>query len=406
MKLLLSVASAFLAFAGLAAAGPAFAPQASDSDARRFRLEPEFASLFTNASFVRDPTYQKDMAELNEVISALNGGNSRSNSRTNKAKAAADSSHKSHGKHYCVGHAWLPSRTRIFENRMDCDIEGWATVVSFCIPKKTVTAANLLSVEGCVARAENPTRSMYFSDVKDCNRNGWKHDFQMPVQSTKDLSRLHFVQVWEAADPHRMNVAGADVDLVPSGWKYRDYIPAYTITFPMTPSGLKTIKPHLSKIVSIHKRGLGDSNVSYIELNITISSILYRALQFLVHGIYTASQGSTIQQFTNIDEVRSVAREFYPHRTVNVELIRTHTTSGGFEGNLVTIELRADGVTAATLMMDENVHYGQGWIREALNTSMMQRVTVTLVRIRDLENGRYRGFIYGRGDKPIDLGLQ
>ncbi|KAF9384026.1 hypothetical protein CPB97_006001 [Podila verticillata] len=57
MKLLLSVASTFLAVVGLAAAGPAFAPQASDSDARRLRLEPEFASLFINASFVRDTTY-------------------------------------------------------------------------------------------------------------------------------------------------------------------------------------------------------------------------------------------------------------------------------------------------------------------------------------------------------------
>ncbi|KAI9241256.1 MAG: hypothetical protein BYD32DRAFT_458059 [Podila humilis] len=400
MKLLLSVASAFLAFAGLAAAGPAFAPQASDSYERRLRLEPEFASLFTNASFVRDPTYQKDMAELTEVIAALNGGNSR----TNKAKAAADSSHKSHGKHYCVGHAWVPSRTRIFEDRMDCDIEGWATVVSFCIPKTIATAASVFRVEGCVGKAENPRRSMYFKSNKDCNRDGWKHDFQLPTQDAKGA--IHHLNVWEAQNPFRMNVAAGDVDLVPSGWTYRDYLPAYTITFPMTPSGLKSIKPHLSKIVSIHKRGLGDDGVNYLVLNATISSILYRALQFLVHGIYTASQGSTIQQFTNIDEVRRVAHEFYPRRTVNVELIRTRTTPGGFEGNLVTIELRADGVTQATVLMDENVHYGQAWIREALNTSMMQRVTVLLIRIRDLEHGRYRGFIYGRDNKPIDLGLQ
>ncbi|KAF9384027.1 hypothetical protein CPB97_006002 [Podila verticillata] len=111
------------------------------------------------------------------MTAALNGGISRSN----KAKAAVDPSHKSHGKHYCVGHARVPSRTRIFENSMDCNIEGWTTVMSFCIPKKTVTAANLLRVEGCVRSAENPRRSMYFSGIKDCNRDGWKHDFQMPV---------------------------------------------------------------------------------------------------------------------------------------------------------------------------------------------------------------------------------
>ncbi|KAF9323487.1 hypothetical protein BG006_001401 [Podila minutissima] len=399
MKLLLSATSAFLAFAGLAAASPAFAPRDSGSDARRLRLEPEFASLFTNASFVRDPTYQKDMAELHEMIAALNGGSSRSN----KVKAAADPSHKSHGKHYCVGQAWEPHRTRIFENRMDCDIEGWSTVVSFCIPKTIVTSSSLSRVEGCVGKAGSPTRSMYFKGHKDCNRDGWKHDFQLPVQDAK--GPVHFLEVWEAHYPFRMNVSPGGSDLVPSGWTYRAHIPAYTITYAMTPSGLKTIKPHLSKIVSIHKRGLGDSGVSYVELNITISAILVRALQYLVHGIYQATQGATIQRFTDINEVRSVAREFYD-RTVNIELVRTHVAAGGFEGNLVTIELRADGVTAATLMMDENVHYGQGWIREALITSMMQRVTVMLVRVRDIPDGRYRGYIYGRGKDPIDLGFQ
>lgn len=149
---------------------------------------------------------------------------------------------------------------------------------------------------------------------------------------------------------------------------------------------------------------MGDSNVSYIELNADISLILYRALQYLVHGIYTASQGSRIQQFTDIEEVRSVAQGFY-NRTVTLELIRTRVISGGFEGILVTIELRADGVTAATLMMDENVHYGQAWIRDALNTSMMNRVTVMLVRVRDVDSGRYRRYIYGRGE-PVDLGFQ
>ncbi|KAG0336419.1 hypothetical protein BG000_006605 [Podila horticola] len=348
MKILLSVASAFLAFAGLAAAGPAFAPQASDSDARRLRLEPEFASLFTNASFVRDPTYQKDMAELNEMISALNAGNGRSN------------------KEYRYGR--VPAQG-----------------------------------EGCVGKAENPTRSMYFDVTKDCNRDGWTHDFQLPVQVQK-IGPMHSLNVWEAADPHRMNIVAPDLDLVPTGWKYRYYIPAYTISYPMTPSGLKTIKSHLSKIVSIHKRGLGDSDVNYLLLNATVSVILYRALHYLVHGIYTASQGSRIQQFNDIDEVRSVAQGLY-NRYVNIELVRTRIVPGGFEGNLVTIELRADGVTAATLMMDENVHYGQTWIREALNTSMMDRVTVLLVRVRDIDNGRYRGYIYGRGP-PIDLGFQ
>lgn len=105
-----------------------------------------------------------------------------------------------------------------------------------------------------------------------------------------------------------------------------------------------------------------------------------------------------------ISMVRSVAQGLY-NRYVNIELIRTRIVPGGFEGNLVTIELRADGVTAATLMMDENVHYGQTWIREALNTSMMDRVIVLLVRVRDIDNGRYRGYIYGRGP-PIDLGFQ
>ncbi|KAF9384028.1 hypothetical protein CPB97_006003 [Podila verticillata] len=212
------------------------------------------------------------------------------------------------------------------------------------------------------------------------------------------------MQVWEAADLHRMNVARADVDLVPSGWKYRDYIPAYMISYPMTPSGLKTIKPHLSKIASIHKRGFGKDNANYNELNAVVSVILYRALQYLVHGIYTASQGSRIQQFTDIEEVRIVARQVFA-QPVTIELVRTRTIPGGFEGNLVTIELRADGVRAATLRMDENVLYGQAWIREALNTSMMGRATVMLVRVRDVNDGRYRGYIYGR-DEPIDLGLQ
>ncbi|KAG0247110.1 hypothetical protein BG011_001999, partial [Mortierella polycephala] len=358
----------------------------NDNDVRRLRLEPEFSSLFTNASFVRDPAYGKDVAELNEMMIALNGGNRPSN-RVN----AAAPSHKGHGKHYCVGQAWEPYRVRIFENRMDCSIEGWTTLVSFCVPKKTVTTKSLYKIDGCVGTAHNPTRSMYYSDSTKCNKNGWQHDFQLSTQGTKGSSGMHFLSVWEAFNPHRINVGPGGADFTSTGWGYYDYLPAYTIQYPITPSGVATIKPRLSKISKVHKRGL--PVVLALELTIALAAVAYRALQYLQHDLYQSTAGALFERLGDHEEVREVAQGLMG-RPVAVDVVRTQIVDGGFEGNLVTIQLTVDGHAAASVNLDERVHYGRAWIREALATSMMDRVPVTLIRGLDIESGRYRGYIY------------
>ncbi|KAF9977982.1 hypothetical protein BGZ73_004265 [Actinomortierella ambigua] len=176
----------------------------------------------------------------------------------------------------------------------------------------------------------------------------------------------------------------------------------------MTPSGLETIKPHLPKVVSLHKRGDLNAPGNWFGLAATLAAVIVRATESLRIGMYSALMGTTVQQFTNIEEVRRVAQEFYPRRTIEIELVRTQSVPGGFEGNLVTLEMRADGLPKAIVMMDENVNYGPAWIRAAINTSLMERRSVALIRIRDVNAGRYRGYIYitGSNDLPHDLGLQ
>ncbi|KAI1288870.1 hypothetical protein EDD11_009611 [Mortierella claussenii] len=399
MKLLLIAVSSLAAFAGLASASLTLVPQPSDDDARRLRLEPEFGSLFTNASFVRDPAYKKDLTELNEMVVALNGGIRRSNS----AKAAAASPHDAHGRHYCVGNAWGPHRTRIFENRMDCNIEGWTTLVSFCVPKTIVKSKFLLKIDGCVGKAENPTRSMYFSDSKNCNRDGWSHDFSLATQTTKDLSGLHFLRVWQAWGPHRINFSPGGDNLTSSGWIYRDYIPAYTITYPTTPSGIETLKPILKKAVTLHKRIL--PILLSAVFTITMAAIAQQALEHLRHDAYNPAQGEVFQNFDDVEAVQSLSQELMGRR-VPIQLTRGERVPGGFEGHMVTIHLVVNGSEGAIVSMDENVNFGRSWIREAILRSMMNREPVTLFRARDMNTHRYRGYLYSESGGQVDLGLQ
>ena len=391
-----------MAFAGLAySAGPipASVPIANDDDMRRMRLEPEFASLFTNASFTRDPAYKKDLAELNEMIAALNGGVRRSNS----AKAAAAQQHSAHGRHYCVGYAWNPHRTRIFENRMDCNVEGWTTLVSFCVPKKIVASPSLPKIDGCVGKADNPRRSMYYSDSKNCDRNGWSHDFSLATQTTKDLTGLHFLMVWQAWEPHRIQFSHGGDDLTSSGWTYRSYIPAYTITYPLTPSGIQTARPLVKKAMALHKRLL--PLLLAAAFSITMAALAQRALEHLQHDEYNPAQGDNFQAFDDIEAVRSLSRELM-HREVPVRLRRTERVPGGFEGHMVTIQLFVDGMVGAIVSMDENINFGRAWIRQAITRSMMDRTPVTLFRGVDRDTGRFRGFLYIESGGQIDLGLQ
>ncbi|KAF9165619.1 hypothetical protein DFQ27_007761 [Actinomortierella ambigua] len=401
MKPLLAVASALLAFVGLAAASPGLAPLTNDNghDQRRLRIEPEFASLFTNASFVRDPEYQRNLADLNKMVAELNGRNGRSNS----VNAAVAPSHKGHGKHYCVGIAWNPARTIIFEDLMECNRQGWATLMSFCIPKDipSVKSKNAWRVEGCVGRAWDPYRAMYFRGQKNCNRDGWTHEFQLP---SLDLAGpKHFMNVWDAYNPHRMNVGSGGEDLSKSGWQYRSYITAFTITYPITPSGLEAIKSHLPKAAAIHKR-LDPFSLGAIEIAITLTLVIHAALQKLQHGGVQQYDLAVLQRFHDFHEVRAVAQEYYG-RFVNVELIiADRRPDSGM--TLVTLHLMADGLQAATVVLYEGLDYGQSWIREALNVSVMQRTTVLLMMIRDLTVGRNRGFLYPGSSPPIDLGLR
>ncbi|KAG0228815.1 hypothetical protein BGW41_003264 [Actinomortierella wolfii] len=368
-----------------------------DNEARRLRLEPEFASLFTNASFVRDPSYQKDMAELRRTVASLDGRNNRVNAKGDIP------SHEGHGKHYCVGMAYDPFRTFIFENRMECDIQGWTTMASFCIPKEFTTGKHIFKVDGCVGVAHGPTRSMYFKGHKNCDRNGWTHAFEMPVQDAK--GPVHFLRVWEAFEPHRMTVSSGGDDLTEKGWTLRTDIPAYTITYPMTPSGLKTIKPHLPKLISIHKRATGNNHMIRDPLRATIGNIIYRALQYLQYGLYHDGLGTEIQQFNAIEEVRRLLRE-YQEQSVDIRLVLSRRIPGGFENNLVVIELRAGRQLAAALMMDENIHYGESWIREGLSRSLMDREVYLLSRALDRDIGRYRGFLTRAVGLPSDIGIQ
>ncbi|KAF9977983.1 hypothetical protein BGZ73_004266 [Actinomortierella ambigua] len=141
------------------------------------------------------------------MVTTLNGDSDR----FNNANAAAAPSHQSHGKHYCVGMAWNPFRTVIFENRMTCDTLGWTTMVSFCVPKNIVSSKSMFKVDGCVGVAHNPYRGMYFKGHKNCNRDGWTHDFELPLQDT--TGPIHHMFVWDAPNPHCMTFSPADEDL-------------------------------------------------------------------------------------------------------------------------------------------------------------------------------------------------
>ncbi|KAI1288893.1 hypothetical protein EDD11_009563 [Mortierella claussenii] len=240
MKLSLLATTSVLALVGLVSTGPTpvFRQKQNDDDyERRLRLESEFASLFTNTS-ARDPAYKEGLVELNALSEALAG-----------AKVTTDPAHQPHGRHYC-----------------------------------TIDPSKILpKIDGGIGISHNPTRSMKYSDSSNYNRNGWTHDFGL----TKNLSGLNFLSVWDALDPHRINVADNGTDLTKSRWTYRDYIPAYTIVYPMTPVGLATLKLHLPVVVD------------------------------------------------DVQAVRELAQD-HLHRMVNIEVIQAGAIAGGFEGNLLT----------------------------------------------------------------------
>ncbi|KAG0046201.1 hypothetical protein BGZ83_008617 [Gryganskiella cystojenkinii] len=361
-------------------------PKPNKEDMEMFRLNPELETLFTNASFTADPTYRKDLAELKGIVASLSG----STRRTNGVKAAA-AKPDPHGRHYCVGYAFNPHRTRIFQNRMDCSIEGWTTLVSFCLPKTIKGTKSLPRVEGCVGIAQNPTRSMYFAE-KSCDRNGWTHDFSLVTQTTHDLNRLHFLQIWDAIDPHRMLLAGGGDDKTVNGWKYRNFLAAATITWPITPEGIKTLKPSLPTAVKLHKRILPIIFLGAFSIYLLV--IAQRALEHLEHDAFHPTQGDVLQRFDDIADVQSVANEFL-NRHVPVQLIRTDRVSGGFEGNMVTIRIVVDGIYGGVVSLDETINYGRAWIRQALVRSMLDREPITLFRIFDRNENRYRGYTYG-----------
>ncbi|KAF9971772.1 hypothetical protein BGZ73_005179 [Actinomortierella ambigua] len=402
MKPLFAVASTLLAFVGLAVSAANFAPLISDDDyvQRRLRNEPEFASLFTNASFVRDPEYQKNMADLKKMVVELNGGNSRSNSVDN----AVAPSHKGHGKHYCVGAAYNPYRTIIFEDLMECNRQGWTTLVSFCIPKNiptTLKSNSLQRVEGCIGTASNPYRAMYFRDEKNCNRNGWTHDFQLPSIDLAGPS--HFVSVWEAFDPHRMNIGAGGDDFTKSGWQYRNHIGAFTISYPATPSGLEAIKLNLPKAIAINKRST-DLFGMPPAISITLAALAHLALQRFDRPSVPRLDVSVLDRFHDFPEVRAVARDLF-NRGVAIELVRADTRPDSGM-NLVTLHLMADGRRVAVLALYEGYNYGAGRIREALNTSIMQRVPVVLMFGRDIMSGQHHIMMYPGEALPVDLGIK
>ncbi|KAG0049034.1 hypothetical protein BGZ83_006133 [Gryganskiella cystojenkinii] len=339
-----------------------------------FRRNPELETLFTNASFTADPTYRKDLAELNAMVASLSG----STRRINGVKAAA-AKLDPHGRHYCVGYAFNPHRTRI---------------------SRTITGTKSLPrVEGCVGIAHNPTRSMYFTE-KSCSRDGWYHDFSLHTQTTHDLNRLHYLQIWDAPGPHRMLLSGGNDDKEGSGWNYRGFLAAATITWPITPEGIKTLKPSLPKAVKLHKRVL--PIFFMVAFTIYHLVIAQRALEHLEHDAFHPTQSDVLQRFDDIADVRTVADEFL-NRHVPVQLILTDRVSGGFEGNMVTIRIVVDGIYGGVVSLDETINYGRSWIRQALARSMLDREPITLFRVFDRNENRYRGYTLGERGGQAEL---
>ena len=350
------------------------------------------------------------MEKLSKRAISLGGGGSVVNGSLNNTRAlAADDLYQSYqGIYYCVGQASDPPRVRIFKNRTDCNIDEFTTLVTVCEPKTVINSVSLPKINGCVGIAENPMRSIYYSDYSNCNRDGWKHDFTLSSQTTKGLVNMNFLLIWEAQKPQRMTFSPGGADLSSSGWTYRDFLGAYLITYPMTPSGLVAVKPNLKKAIAIYKRlsPLIDILGRY-PITMTMVALTKQSLEGLTYGIIKPGQAKTVQQIGDIDWVRKLAQELMG-RKVPLELTKTEVIPGGFEGNLVTIQLWIDGFLTgypiAILSMDENINYGTTWVREALIRSMMNREPIVMYRAWDKEQNNYRGFLR-TSDSDVDIGI-
>ncbi|KAF9110314.1 hypothetical protein BGX27_006520 [Mortierella sp. AM989] len=391
MKLLYFKAAALLAcLASRTLAGGS----SNEDDLRRIQIEPEFATLFTNNSYVTDPAYKKEVKELKEMMIRL-GGPLRANNRVGVAAV----SHAGHGKHYCVGYAENPNRARIFENRMDCDIEGWYTIASFCIPPSTVNTKSLPRIDGCVGVAHNPTRTMYFHGFSNCDRNGWTHAFRMTVQ---DSTRPHFLSVWEAFNPHRMTVSAGGADFGQYGWTYRNHIPAYTITYPITPLGLKVVKPHVPKVVSIHKR-----NAVAVLPTVGRISHLHLLREALEHLTFTSIPRGGFRQGLMNNQMRTLMAEL-GDSNVNIEIVRDLAAEMGFgfEANVAALNLVINNVVVGVIHLEEGITYTAAAIRGAFMHSLTRRTPITLFRAWAAEIGGFFEYLLaGIEEMPILFGV-
>jgi hypothetical protein len=322
----------------------------------------ESIELPPNISYTFDPIHKRNIKELNKRVDQLINFNTSDNYKYFIPNAEPPV------RFYCFGIADNPVRTRIYEDRITCDIEGWNTLVTLSIPSRIVSEGKLQTINGCVGVAFDPVRTLYYEDEIDCNREGWAHLFELPTQES-DINPP-YINVWHANDPYRMTVAPPGYDLINLNWGFRGTILAYSITYPLIPSDLTILKPHVVKITDSHLLAkefllFGSLNLAPVQM-----ATVRRSLTIMKTTRVAINDTNVIEVITPPDQNNA--------SLYDIQIFKARTWKRGLaKSKMVTLHLRFDNITIAAVNIDAGVEYTNTELRNAFMDSLLNRESVS-----------------------------
>jgi hypothetical protein len=174
---------------------------------------------------------------------------------------------------FCVGIAANPTRIRVFNSAMTCDMGGFSTLYTFTAYAKQ--DSYLAPKPMCSGLGSIPTRSMFFSNKSSC-ADHWKSDLAFYESAT------HFQQVamWQLFNPHRAVIYPmyrGDAH----GWKWAYNLHYRTHFRPASDIEMATLKSDFSGHLEVHKKLRIDSPVDAATKHcatLLIDSVVYASV--------------------------------------------------------------------------------------------------------------------------------
>ncbi|KAF9138324.1 hypothetical protein BGX30_009280 [Mortierella sp. GBA39] len=266
---------------------------------------------------------------------------------------------------FCVGYAFdgVGARTKIFKNKMSCDISGWTTLFIFTAnTKKDIHQAKYPI---CVGFASGPDRSMLFSGKTTCSIDEFSNGFAfyesgMKISYDATVSPMHESTVmWQAYGPHRMMLYPYyEGDRHGWQWAYNlQYRSRYRLAPPNERVNLVTQQGMHEQV---HKK-LSISTPNTAASRCTLNLIETWTDDFVNSGNPISNAGSKNAQFV-ADAQRDECSSLVAKSSIRVARVTSQLAS--------SLEAVIDGKVYAAISISANTHLPPAHTRVALRESL------------------------------------